>query len=281
MLGIERTASGYGAKISGETYTPSGKALPSTARKPALGRSNSSPAVTRGPTSKTPIGAKKALPSTATKQITSGVSSAKSGGASPAGGRNVQKSAGGLTKGVGSTVGGVQKTVGSTVGDVSKGVKSTVGGVSKGTVGGVSKGLGDTVGNLSKGVGNTATTATKRAPKALPKPYPQTSKPGSGLNAAKGTTESKATNLPKPYPNSSSFPQSAYPTEKKTAVKPGRPKEFNVNAAKNADSEKKPYPGTNTYPGAGSKSPVRNKTYKPMERMKPPADYGKATHIPV
>jgi hypothetical protein len=66
--GIERRATKYGSSLSGQTYQPSPKALPSTARKPAIKRSNSVPASSKpttggkslaGPTSKVPLGAKK------------------------------------------------------------------------------------------------------------------------------------------------------------------------------------------------------------------------------
>ncbi|KAF2796605.1 hypothetical protein K505DRAFT_415654 [Melanomma pulvis-pyrius CBS 109.77] len=68
--GIERTASGYGSKISG------GAPAPTVAKNPAIKRSHSSPASTkapvRKPTSKTPLGANK-YPGG--KQITSGAKS--------------------------------------------------------------------------------------------------------------------------------------------------------------------------------------------------------------
>ncbi|KAH9861771.1 hypothetical protein J1614_011524 [Plenodomus biglobosus] len=41
---IEKKATNYGSSISGQTYQPSPKALPSTARKPVVKRSNSLPA---------------------------------------------------------------------------------------------------------------------------------------------------------------------------------------------------------------------------------------------
>ncbi|KAF2240608.1 hypothetical protein BU26DRAFT_611479 [Trematosphaeria pertusa] len=84
--GLERRASNYSTAISGQTYQPSAKALPSTARKPsAVKRSNSSPASTKavGPSSRTPLGANKypggkQVGSAAKKQITSGATGAKS-----------------------------------------------------------------------------------------------------------------------------------------------------------------------------------------------------------
>jgi len=45
--GIEKKATGYGGAISGQTYQPSPRALPSTARKPVVKRSNSLPASSR------------------------------------------------------------------------------------------------------------------------------------------------------------------------------------------------------------------------------------------
>ncbi|OAL52094.1 hypothetical protein IQ07DRAFT_586431 [Pyrenochaeta sp. DS3sAY3a] len=63
---IERRATAYGSAISGQTYKPSPKPLPSTARKPVIKRSNSLPASTKpngtkliGNTSKTPLGGNK------------------------------------------------------------------------------------------------------------------------------------------------------------------------------------------------------------------------------
>ncbi|KAF2876599.1 hypothetical protein BDV95DRAFT_482757 [Massariosphaeria phaeospora] len=101
---IESKATGYGTKISGQTYEASPKALPSTARKPAVKRSNSSPASTKagtkavGATNKSPLGVNKypggkAVAGTASKQMTSGVSGAKSVAGSTAAG--AQKSVGG------------------------------------------------------------------------------------------------------------------------------------------------------------------------------------------
>ncbi|KAH7390627.1 hypothetical protein BKA66DRAFT_568567 [Pyrenochaeta sp. MPI-SDFR-AT-0127] len=52
--GIERKATSYGSSISGQTYQPSPKALPSTARKPAVKRSHSTPASSKPAASKTP-----------------------------------------------------------------------------------------------------------------------------------------------------------------------------------------------------------------------------------
>ncbi|CAO2654282.1 Nn.00g110150.m01.CDS01 [Neocucurbitaria sp. VM-36] len=92
---IERRATAYGSSISGQTYQPSPKALPSTARKPVIKRSNSTPASNKPTTSgtkantsasRTPLGANKypgknqagAAAGTTKKAITGGVNIAKS-----------------------------------------------------------------------------------------------------------------------------------------------------------------------------------------------------------
>lgn len=235
--GLERRASSYGKGIAGQGYQNTGspgKALPSTARKPALKRSNSSPASTTavpkakpanvkalGPTSKTPIGANKYA------------------GGRPA--NNATKAITGASKGVtGGIVGGVgaQKTLTNTA---SKATNNTFG--------------------AAKGAAGSAT-------RNLPKPFPN----NPSNNAASKTSGSMNT-LPRPY-NTPSFPGS----DKKTAVKPGQPKPFNAQAAKKPD-EKKPYPGTNTLPGQGTRAPV--KKYKPLPTMGGTADKGKVQHITV
>lgn len=87
--GIEKKATSYGSAISGQTYQPSPKALPSTARKPAIKRSNSSPASSKPlstnvkkPTNSVPLGANKYprgnQASGARKAITNGTGAAKS-----------------------------------------------------------------------------------------------------------------------------------------------------------------------------------------------------------
>lgn len=53
-IGIERKASTYGSSISGQTYQPAPKPLPSTARKPVVKRSNSTPASIKPAASETP-----------------------------------------------------------------------------------------------------------------------------------------------------------------------------------------------------------------------------------
>ncbi|KAF1979625.1 hypothetical protein BU23DRAFT_548834 [Bimuria novae-zelandiae CBS 107.79] len=144
--GIERKATSLGTSITGQTYKPAAKALPSTARRPAAHRSNSLPASTKPSTggSGTPLGAKKygtAASSTAKKSV-----------------NNLNKT----------TVGAIG------------GAKSTVGGVTRG-VGGLSKPVDGVVGgtkNLAGGLAskplNTANSAVKRST-SLPKPFPQSS----------------------------------------------------------------------------------------------------------
>jgi hypothetical protein len=172
---------------------------------------------------------------------------------------------GGVTGGAKSTVGGAKSAVGSTVNGVGKGVGGTVNGAGKGlgsTVGGASKGLGSTVNGASKGFGGVIGGAQKT------------------LDNTASTTKSTASkSLPKPY---SANNASSYPTEKKTAVKPGQIKPFNPPAATAPKEEKKPispYPGTNTLPGQGGRAPVKAKPYKPMQRMAAPVERGKATFV--
>jgi len=103
--GIEKKATSYGSSISGQTYQPSPKALPSTARKPAIKRSNSSPASSKPlstnvkkPTSSIPLGANKYPGGNqvngARKAITNGTGAAKN-------------TAGGATKSLGGVTGGI------------------------------------------------------------------------------------------------------------------------------------------------------------------------------
>jgi len=245
--GIERTASGYGSKISG------GAPAPTVARNPAVKRSHSSPASTkaRGPTSKTPLGVNK-YPGG--KQITSGAKS---------------------------TMGSVNRTVGG----VGSGATKAIGGV-----GGIGAGATRAIGGATK-----TTARTTPLPKAYPNnvPYGTTTTPSSiaakpkapGITGAKGAPANKANNLPKPY-SGSSFPSNNNGVEKKTAVRPGgAPKPFNptntLAGAKTGVDEKKPYPGTSTLPGQGTKTPVRAQKYKPMERLKPQVEKGKMQHFAV
>lgn len=112
--GIEKKATGYGTSISGQTYQPSPKALPSTARKPVVKRSNSLPASNKPTTGASksvgpkPLGANKYPGGNqvngAKKAVTGGVGTAKSTVGGVTGGAT--KSLGGVTGGV---VGGGQK----------------------------------------------------------------------------------------------------------------------------------------------------------------------------
>lgn len=123
----------------------------------------------------------------------------------------------------------------------------------------MSKPVGGVVNGMSKplgGVTNTANSSAKRITNSnpLPKPYPQ----------------SGPTGLSKPYGNANAYPSG----EKKTAVRPGQSKPF---TPPKEDTEKKPYPGTNTLPGQASKAPV--KKYKAMQRYEPPAKRGEVKHL--
>ncbi|CAI6335058.1 unnamed protein product [Periconia digitata] len=219
--GLERKVSGYGNTISGQKYqgsshssAPKKKALPAPSKPSAPKRSNSSPASSvpsnmkrLGPTSSTPLGAKKVA----------------SGGA-----KSAQKS---LTNGVNTG-------------------KSVVGG----GFGGAKGALGSTA-NKAASTTNLAGNTASKATKSLPKPYPQ---------------------------NNSAL---SYPTEKKSAVKPGAPKPFTPPASSNfnknsAKKDVSPYPGTNTKPGEANTAPVRRK-FKPMERAAPQTEHGKMQHIAV
>jgi len=176
--GIERTASGYGSKISG------GAPAPTIANKPAaVKRSHSSPAsskaATRGPTSKTPLGANK-YP----------------------GGRQI-------TAGAKSTVGGAQKTVGG----VRSGAQRAIGGVGQKTIGGVG-GAQKAIGSVAKtnplpkaypnnvpyGTSVKPSSATKTTPIStnLSTPYPGTSTLPSANNTGKKTAV-RPGGAPKPF----------------------------------------------------------------------------------
>ncbi|KAF2134529.1 hypothetical protein P153DRAFT_402266 [Dothidotthia symphoricarpi CBS 119687] len=259
--GIERKATSYGSSLSGQTYQAAPKALPSTARKPAVKRSNSLPASSKpmagvksiGPTSKTPIGANKYPGANqvngATKRVTNGVGGAKS-------------AVGGVTGGV---VGGAQKSIGGVTG-VTNGATKTVGGVTNGaskTLGGVTNGASKTLGGVTNGLYSGA----QKPLGALPKPYPNST-------PAKST---RSASLPRPYPNvSSAFPSAA----KNTVVKPGQPKPFQAPATKQPDAAT-PYPGTNTLPGQASKTPVKPR-YTPAPRLGSQVKPGqKMNHIAV
>lgn len=235
--GIEKKATSYGGSITGQTYKPSGKALPSTARKPAIKRSNSTPASTKAPTSGLPLGAKK-YP----------------------GGNQVQGAIGGAKK----SVGGVSKTVGGVTGNASK-VTGGVVGRANSTVGTLSstaaKGPDAVLGGGRKALGG----ATKSIP------------PFKGPSSTSAPTK----NLPKPFSDTNGVPKPVYPTEKKTAVKPGQPKPFTPPVENKKPDPKKPYPGTNTLPGT-SRTPVQQQKYKPLPRLGPQIGQGQTMkHIAI
>lgn len=285
--GLEKAATGYGTKLSGQTYQPSSasKALPSTARKPAAKRSNSMPASTKpsgalaggrsiaGPTSSVPLGAKK----------TAGAAKKAVGGAAGGATRSVggvtntaTKTVGGVTGGATRGVNGVTKTAGGVVGGASRnatrgvnglgdGLAGLTGGTSKsatrgasnlgdglaGLTGGATKSVGGLAGGASKGIGGVVNGASKSIG-GLPKPYDSTAAASSYTNP--------------------------YPTAKKSAVKPGQSKPFTPPQANKSATAPKPYPGTNTLPGQGSKTPV--KKYKPAPTLGSQVQPGqKMTHI--
>ncbi|KAF1357849.1 hypothetical protein EJ07DRAFT_126836 [Lizonia empirigonia] len=193
--GLEKAATGYGSKLSGQTYQASSasKALPSTARKPVVKRSNSMPANTK------PSG-------------------------SVAGGRSIAGPTSGVPLGAKKTVGGARKAVG---------------GVASGAV---------------KTVGGGVSGATR------------------GINSVAASTRTM-TNAPKPS-SSTTASTPAYPSAKKTAVKPNASKPFTSSDAR-PDARKptsapldakKPYPGTSTLPGQGGKTPVK-RSYKPAPTL--------------
>ncbi|KAF2269129.1 hypothetical protein CC78DRAFT_612597 [Lojkania enalia] len=231
---LERTASGCGAKISGQTYQSS-QSLPPTARK-AVKRSNSSPASSsaaksEGPASKAAEGASKKVEG-AQKQITGGAKGAVS---------RVGKGGGGAVGGAQRGIGGAQKAVG-------------------GAIGGAQKNFGGTGGSAQKTAGG----ALPNIPKSLPKPYPN-----STPSSVKPAIGSKP-NVQKPSPGPNS-----YPSEKKKAVKLGQPKPFNSPGKENGGNGGGETP---KYPGAGNKTPVKPKAYKPLPGM---AERGKVEHIQI
>ncbi|KAI4703670.1 hypothetical protein J4E89_009893 [Alternaria sp. Ai002NY15] len=207
--GLEKKATSYGTAITGQTYKPTGKALPSTARKPVVKRSNSTPASNKPTTSGTPLGAKK-YP----------------------GSNQVNGAVGGAKKTVGGTVGGLNKTVGGVTGNASKATSGVIGRANS------------TVGSIT----NTTTKATsglvgggQRAIGGATKSIPPFKGPGATPSANKA--------LPKPFPDTNGLPKPAYPTTKKAAVKPGQPKPFTPPTEQKKPDPKKAYPGTNTLPG--------------------------------
>jgi hypothetical protein len=161
-LGIEKKATNYGSAITGQTYKPTGKALPSTARKPAIKRSNSTPASNKPTTSGVPIGPKK-YPGN--NQVNGAVGGAK-------------KTVGGVAGGASRVTGGVVGRANSTVGNVTSNATKATGGL----VGGGQKAIGGATRSIPPFKGPGAT-PNKTLPKAfpdtnnMPKPtYPTTKK---------------------------------------------------------------------------------------------------------
>lgn len=283
--GIEKTATGYGSKLSGQTYKPSSasKALPSTARKPAVKRSNSMPANTKpsgalaggrsiaGPTSNLPIGAKKTAGGA--KKAVGGVA----GGATRTVGgvtNTATKTVGGVTGGATRGVNGVTKTAGSAVGGVGKTAGGLVGGASRNTTRGVN-GLGDGLAGLTGGASKGASRGASNLGDGLAGLTGGASKATGGL--VNNATRSLG-GLPKPYDSTAAASSytNPYPAAKKAPVRPGQSKPFTPPRANK--SELKPYPGTNTLPGQGSKAPV--KKYKPASTLGSQVQPGqKMTHI--
>ncbi|EDU44739.1 Caprin-1-C domain containing protein [Pyrenophora tritici-repentis] len=254
--GIERKATSYGTAITGQTYKPSATALPSTARKPVIKRSNSTPANSKPTTSGAkggsgiPIGAKK-YPGGS--QVNGAVGGAKN-------------TVGGASKVMGGVVGGGQKALGGVTGNASK-VTGGVVGRANSTIGGVSsnasKAAGGLVGGSQKALGG----ATRSIP------------PFKGPNSVPAGPSK--TSLLKPLPGTNGTPKPAYPSEKKTPVKPGQPKPFKPPVESKKLDPKKPYPGTNTLPGT-SKTPVQQHRLKPLPRLGPQVGQGQTMqHISV
>jgi len=138
--GIEKKATGYGSSITGQTYQPSPKALPSTARKPIVKRSNSTPASNKPTTGATKSTGPKA------------VAAIKYPGANQVGGarKTVTGGVGAAKSTVGGATGGANKTIGSVTGSGQK------------ALGGVSSNL-----NKPKAPYSSSTTRSN----SLPKPY--------------------------------------------------------------------------------------------------------------
>jgi hypothetical protein len=260
--GIEKKATSYGTAITGQTYQPAGKALPSTARKPAIKRSNSTPASSKPTTtgargSGTPIGANK-YPGA--NQVNGAVGGAKKTVGSTVGG--VNKTVGGVTSNAsrvtGGVVGGGQKAIGGVVGRANSTAGGLVGGGTK-ALGGVTGGV---VGGRQKALGGLTNTATKSIP-----PF-----------KGPGSTPVPNKTLPKPFPNTNGLPLSnnapAYPSAKKAPVKHGMPKPFTPPVETKKPDAKKPYPGTNTLPGQAPKVPVQNQRLKPLPRLGPQVGQG-------
>lgn len=165
---------------------------------------------------------------------------------SVAGGRSLAGPTSGVPLGAKKTVGGARKAIGGVAG----GAVKTAGG----SIGGATRGISNVVGASSKPVGS----ATKSL-RSTPNP----------ARLAAGSTMQGSTK-----PSSSSASTPAYPTAKKTAVKPNSSKPF-VSPDARPDARKptsapldtkKPYPGTSTLPGQGGKTPVK-RSYKPAPTL--------------
>ncbi|CAN9422427.1 hypothetical protein GT037_009076 [Alternaria burnsii] len=193
--GIEKKATNYGSAITGQTYKPAGKALPSTARKPAIKRSNSTPASNKPTTSGVPIGAKK-YPGN--NQVNGAVGGAK-------------KTVGGVAGGASRVTGGVVGRANSTVGNVTSNATKATGGL----VGGGQKAIGGATRSIPPFKGPGAT-PNKTLPKAfpdtnnMPKPtYPTTKKAAVKPGMPKPFTppvEQKKPDPKKPYPGTNTLP---------------------------------------------------------------------------
>jgi hypothetical protein len=103
-------------------------------------------------------------------------------------------------------------------------------------------------------------------------------------NIEKGPSGAASTankSLPKPYPETNGLPKTAYPTDKKTAVRSGQPKPFTPPVEQKKPDPKKAYPGTNTLPGQ-SRTPVQQQKYKPLPKLGPQVGQGQTMqHIAI
>ncbi|XP_014555896.1 hypothetical protein COCVIDRAFT_101275 [Bipolaris victoriae FI3] len=201
--GIEKKATSYGTAITGQPYKPSAKALPSTARKPAMKRSNSTPVNVKPPTSGIPLGAKK-YPGG--NQIQGAVGGAKK----TAGG--VNKAIGGVTgtasKATGGVVGRANSTIGTLSSTATKGPGSVVGGGRK-ALGGATKSIPP-----FKGPGPTSAAPNNSIPKpAYPTEKKKAVKPGQPKPFTP-PVEQKKPDPKKPYPGTNTLPgQSRTPVQ--------------------------------------------------------------------
>ncbi|KAF2853797.1 hypothetical protein T440DRAFT_417818 [Plenodomus tracheiphilus IPT5] len=233
---IEKKATNYGSSIIGQTYQPSPKALPSTARKPVVKRSNSLPASsklvnsgTKAITS-TPLGAKKypgTNTTTAKKAVTGGVYRAKS-----------------------------------TTSGVTSGANKSINGLSTSIASGGQKALTSTPSTFK------TPSSTSSPTKNLPKPYPGVNstlpKPNafpsssSYSGAAGPKTAVKSGGTPKPFVppveqkkiNDSKTKPKPYPG---TNTLPGQASKTPVTTATAAAQKLKPLPRLGPQVGAGQK----------------------------